>query len=199
MPGESYTLIERAVSGNCWKIRLCLAELGLPYTSLTPEDLGAERFAAVSRRRRVPVLLEQGREPLVESVAILMRLARGSHLLPEAAADQILSWLVWDQAELCRALALPRLYRRREETELRGDEIARLHSQARVGLEHLDDWLSRHTWLAEGSYSIADLGCHAYVALAPEGGLDTSPYPHVVSWLNRIRSRPHWRPLDGSA
>lgn len=192
-----YTLVERPLSGNCWKVRLCLSELRLPFRSVTPEELGPEAFAGLSRRGRVPVLLEQGRAPLEESAAILFRLARGTALLPDEVSDVALSWLVWDQAELAKPLALPRFYARIGQTEERAAEIARLKNEAHAALGFLDDWLATHRWLAGGGFTVADLGVHCYVALAGEGGIDIAPYPAVADWLDRIRARPRWAPVAG--
>lgn len=197
MATPGLTLIERPLSGNSWKVRLCLAELQRPYRSLAPEDLPPDEFAALSRRRRVPVLLEDGRPPLEESAAILMRLGRGSALLPEPWHDVILSWLIWDQAELAKPLALPRFYARIGESTARAEEIARLQAEAHAGLGFLDDWLTAHDWLAGEAYSLADLAIHCYVALAGEGGIDIAPYRALEDWLARIRARPYWQPLEG--
>lgn len=194
-PPPCYTLVERPLSGNCWKVRLCLAELQLPYRSLAPEDLGVAEFAALSRRRRVPVLIETARPPLEESAAILMRLAQGTHLLPEQDSDVILSWLIWDQAELSKPLALPRFYARTDRSDHHVEEIAGLQDQAHEGLSFLESWLIEHDWLAGRCFTAADIGVFCYVDLAGEAGIDISHYAAINAWRNRIRARPFWLPL----
>lgn len=183
-------LVERPLSGNCWKVRLTMVELDHSWTSITPEMLAPEEFAAISRRGRVPVLLEEGQPPLEESAAILVRLARGSHLMPASRYHQILSWLIWEQAELCKPLALPRLYHRRGETAIRAEEIHQLQRAAQEALGFLDIWLSVRPYLTGAEFSVADLACHAYVRLAPEGGLSLEPFGHVLDWVDRILERP---------
>lgn len=193
-----FTLVERPLSGNCWKVRLCFSELQLPYRSIAPDDLAPDRFSEISRRRRVPVLLEDGRPPLEESTAILARLARGTYLMPDQDSDVILSWLIWDQAELSKALALPRYFARIGQTTARAAEIARLQTDAHGALTFLEDWLAAHRWLVGESFTVSDLGIHCYVDLALEGGIDITPYPSIRAWLDRIRARPQWQPLDKS-
>lgn len=197
-------LYDTALSGNAWKVRLCLAELGRAYERVTLDpargDLGTPAFRRISRRGRVPVLVEEGRAALVESGAILVHLAKGSSLLPDDPEEfaQTLSWLFWEQADLCRALALPRFFRRRGLAEEKADQIRAFLEEGRAHLAFLDGWLSERSYLTGETYTLADLACHAYVFLAPEGGQDLSPYPNVRRWLSRITARPAWQPLGPS-
>lgn len=191
-------LYDTALSGNAWKVRLCLAELGRPYERVTLDpvtgDLESPAFRKISRRGRVPVLVEEGRVPLVESGAILVHLARGSFLLPdkEEVFGQTLSWLFWEQADLSRPLALPRFFRRRGLAEGKAKQIDAFLEEGRANLAFLDRWLSDRPYLTGESYTLADLACHAYVFLAPEGGQDLSSYHNVTRWLSRIMMRPAW-------
>jgi glutathione S-transferase len=59
----------------------------------------------------------------------------------------------------------------------------------------MDDLLERNDFLA-GSYSMADIACYPYVNLAPEGGIDLSPYPSVILWCDRIRSQPGYISME---
>lgn len=191
-------LYDTALSGNAWKVRLCLAELGRPYDRVTLDpatgDLDAAAFRKISRRGRVPVLVEEGRAPLVESGAILVHLARGTFLLPdeEAVFAQTLSWLFWEQADLCRPLALPRFFRRRRLADGKTEQIDAFLAEGRAHLAFLDRWLSERPYLTGETYTLADLACHAYVFLAPEGGQDLATFPNVTRWLSSIAARPAW-------
>ncbi|WP_221931082.1 glutathione S-transferase family protein [Telmatospirillum sp. J64-1] len=192
-----YRLYETAPSGNCWKVRLCLAELGLPHERVTLDLTDRERLAGLSRHRRVPVLIAADGRPIVESAAILVYLARGSSLLPETPSLQaeILSWLFWEQADLSKPLALPRFFRRMGWEQARAAEIAALRQEGARHLSFLENWLAGRPYLTGAEYTLADLACHVYVHLAPEGGQDLSAYPAVGAWLDRIRARPAWQPL----
>lgn len=199
-----FRLHELARSGNCWKVRLTLSLLGLPFTRvpLDPDDPALDaRLAALSRHRRVPVLELADGSRIVESAAILVFLARGTALMPAdgpAFAD-CLAWLFYEQADLCRPLALPRLFRRRGEAEARAAEIAQFHADGARQLAFLDRWLAGRPFLCGDRLTVADIACHAYVLLAPEGGQPLDPYPAVRAWLERIRATPGWVPLADPA
>jgi glutathione S-transferase len=38
--------------------------------------------------------------------------------------------------------------------------------------------------------TLADLACYAYVAHAPEGGVDLKPFENVIGWLARLEAQP---------
>ncbi len=193
-------LVDWATSGNCWKVRLALSLLGRPFERVTldPEDPGDRaRLSALSRHRRLPVLELADGSRIVESGAILVFLARNTLLMPAdgpAFAD-CLAWLFYEQADLARPLALPRLYRRRGEEEARAAEIRGLRDDGARQLAFLESWLVRQPFLCGPALTIADVACHVYVLLAPEGGQSLAPYPAVRAWLDRIRATPGWVPL----
>src|ERR1700677_1416813 len=119
-------LYDSRLSGNAWKVRILLTQLGIPFERVTLDlAKGATAdpaFRANSRFARVPVLeLEDGRT-LVESAAIMLYLAEGSPLLPNDRylRAEVTAWLTFEQADLLRALALPRFYHMRGG----GDEMA---------------------------------------------------------------------------
>jgi glutathione S-transferase len=106
-------LYDSRLSGNAWKVRILLTQLGIPFERVTldlAKGAAAEpAFRAKSRFARVPVLeLEDGRT-IVESAAIMLYLAEGSSLLPDDRylRAEVTSWLTFEQADLLRALALP--------------------------------------------------------------------------------------------
>ncbi|HVY56088.1 MAG TPA: glutathione binding-like protein, partial [Thermodesulfobacteriota bacterium] len=59
----------------------------------------------------------------------------------------------------------------------------------------LDSHLENNEYLAE-RYSMADIACYPYVNLAPEGGIELSPYPSVMLWCDRIRSQPGYISME---
>ena len=62
------------------------------------------------------------------------------------------------------------------------DEAARLY---RV----LDTQLGKTgAYVAGADYSIADIACFPYVALAPDGGVSLDPYPAIRLWSRAIRA-----------
>src|SRR5262249_54465930 len=96
-------LYNSAVSGNCYKVRLLAALLGITLElrevdvfdrSDRPEILGGLNPAL-----RVPtIILDDGR-PLAESNAIICYLAQGTQYLPDDPYERahVLQWLMFEQ------------------------------------------------------------------------------------------------------
>jgi glutathione S-transferase len=191
-------LFDSRFSGNSWKIRLLLNQLGLAYERITLDlekgETGTPAFRKLSRFARVPVLqLEDGRT-IVESGAILLFLARGSPYLPEDPylRAEIDSWLLFEQGDLQRALGLCRMYRLRGLAERMAPQIERLHTEGYLGLEKLDQWLFERDWLVGDAYTVADIAVSAYVSLASQGGFEMNNFAAIERWLARIRQQPGW-------
>ena len=72
--------------------------------------------------------------------------------------------------------------------------IARSH---RV-LTLIDSHLAARDWLALGHVSVADVALYSYIARAPEGCVDLSPYANVNAWLARIEGLPGFVPFPQS-
>ncbi len=81
-----YQVYGMAVSGNCYKVKLLLTQLGLPYRWLeTNTRQGATRtpeYLALNPAGKVPLLVLDDGQTLPESNAILCYLAEGSALWP---------------------------------------------------------------------------------------------------------------------
>jgi len=194
-------LYDSRYSGNAWKVRILLTQLGIRFERITldlarPDAKGPD-FLAKSRFARVPVLeLEDGRA-LVESAAILLHLAEGSPLLPDDRylRAEVTSWLFFEQADLLRALGLPRFYHLRGIANQMAARIADFQEFGYAGLAKLAAHLEGRTWLVADRYTIADLGVFPYVAMAPEGGYDLDRFPAIAPWLARIKQQPGYSPL----
>jgi glutathione S-transferase len=196
-----YRLFDSKLSGNAWKVRILLRQLGLPFERITLDlAKGAAAdplFRSKSRFARVPVLeLEDGRT-VVESDAILLYLAEGSPFLPDDRylRAEIGSWLFFEQADLLRPLALPRFYRLTSKAAEMERRIAEFQEVGYPGLAKLEQGLSGRDWLVGGRYSVADLGVFPYLEMAPLGGYDMGRFPAIGAWLARVKAEPGWVPL----
>jgi glutathione S-transferase len=194
-------LYDSRLSGNAWKVRILLTQLGLPFERVTLDlakgAASEPAFRAKSRFARVPVLeLEDGRT-IVESAAIMLYLGEGSPLLPDDRylRAEVTSWLTFEQADLLRALALPRFYHMRGIAGEMADRIADFQEGAYVALAKLDNWLATRDWLVDNRYSIADIGMYGYVSMASQGGYDMTRFPSIAAWISRFQSQPGWVPL----
>ena len=151
-------------------------------------------FRAKSRFARVPVLELEDGGVIVESAAILLYLAEGTRFLPEdrrLRAD-VTSWLVFEQADLLRALALPRFYHLRGIAGRMAQRIAEFQEVGYASLQKLEDWLAGRAWLVDERYTVADIGVFGYVEIAPQGGYDMARFPAIRAWLDRVKAEPGW-------
>jgi glutathione S-transferase len=64
-------------------------------------------------------------------------------------------------------------------------------------LKILQARLEMHPYLASDQITIADIAVYPYVALAPEGRIDLSPYSAVTAWLSRIQALPGYVAMPG--
>lgn len=194
-------LYDSRLSGNSWKIRILLSQLGLSYERVTLDiaqgDTRQPAFQRISRFARVPVLeLDDGRR-LVESAAILTYLAEGTRYMPADAFQraEVLGWMFFEQADLQKPLALARVHHLHGQADARAEEIARLHRDGYAALEHLERWLADRAWLVGKSYTLADLAVSVYVSLAHEGGYDMARFLAILRWTKDVASQPGWVPL----
>jgi glutathione S-transferase len=195
-------LYNSAISGNCYKVRLLLAHLGIPYDT---EDVDVvdrsdprEQLAELSPTRRVPtVVLDDGR-PLAESDAILWYFGEGTRFVPDERYERakVLQWMFFEQYEHEPALAVARFlktyYGRPEVWESQREQLTKRGEKA---LATLEDGLRGRDWLVGDALTIADIALYAYTHAADEGGFSLEPYPHIRAWLERVASEPGHVPI----
>lgn len=194
-------LYDFALSGNCHKVRMMLAMLGLEYErvniDLTKRDQMSDWFIALNPLHKVPVLEHRGLV-LRDSSAILLYLARqyGKHEWAPAEpreAAMIQQWLSLSVNEVFNGLAMARaiIIFKREMDHTAAAVIAK------TALNVMEDRLSTHEWLALDRFTIADLACYPYAALAHEGHIDLSPFPAIRVWFRRIEALPGYVAMRG--
>ena len=98
-----YTLYSMQRSGNCYKVRLALAQLDIEHNLVDIDILKGETrtpdFLAKNPNGQIPLLeIEPGRF-LAESNAILWFLAENSHLVGDTALARarVLQWMFFEQ------------------------------------------------------------------------------------------------------
>jgi glutathione S-transferase len=189
-------LYDYAASANCYKVRLALAQLELPYERV-PVDIFAgdtltDEFARLNPARTTPVLVREGEEPLPESAAILLRLAEGTALLPDDPAEraQVYRWLVFEQTDVIPAVAglRFRLQTGRLHPDDDGARDRRAAGEELLGL--LAEQLATRDFVAGAAYSVADIALYGYLHVAHEAGYD--PPSPVRSWLERVAATPRF-------
>ena len=206
MSGE-ITLYDSRLSGNSWKVRLLLTQLGRPFKrvsfNLAEGKTRTPEFLAKNPVAKVPVIETSDGTTLFESNAILVWLARGTPFLPDDANEQaeVMQWMFFEQAEVLRNLAGPRFaISIGKNAAGRETEIAAWHSAGNRALGIIDAHLKARTFFVGGRYTIADIAHYPYIAMADQGGYDMARYPHIGAWLERVRRQPRYVPLvEGAA
>jgi glutathione S-transferase len=195
-------LYDSPVSGNCYKVRLLLAHLGLPYErramdvvdrSDRPEVLGG-----LNPSLRVPTLVLDDGRPLAESNAILWYFGDGIRFLPQDPYQraQVLQWLFFEQYDHEPAIAVARFwlsYSGRPEEF--ADRLPERQAAGRRVLAAIEVHLDGRSYLVDESFTIADISLYAYTHVAPEGGIGLEPYPNIRAWLARVASQPGHVPI----
>lgn len=185
-------------SGNVYKVRLLLAQLGIPYRRIdTTQNRGEPRtpeFRAINPIGKVPALVFDDRRMLSESGAILFYFARDTELFPSDAWDQanVLRWMFFEQYSHEPYIAVNRhllLHPSSAELSGREERIAANHPRGVQALAVMEQQLRGNDWLAAGRYTIADIALYAYTHSAAQGGFDLAPYHGIRRWL-RVRAQP---------
>jgi glutathione S-transferase len=197
-------LYDSPVSGNCYKVRLLLSHLGLPferrYADVADRSNRPELLGGLNPALRVPtIVLEDGR-PLAESGAILWYFAEGTRFVPVDRYEraQVLQWMFFEQYDHEPAIAVVRFWlaysgRPREDYAERLEERMAAGHRALGAMErHLDD----REWLVGDGMTLADLALYAYTHVAPEGGFELDRYPCVRAWIGRVAAEPGHIPID---
>jgi glutathione S-transferase len=191
------TLYDDLSSGNCYKVRLLLHQLGRPYRRVALDiDKGETRtadFLAKNPDGRVPALeLADGRI-LAQSDAILWYLADGSGFLPADPFQraQVLQWMFFEQYSHEPYVAVARyiLQHLPADSPRRG-ELPKCYEKGAAALAVMEAHLERQRFFVGGRYSIADIALYAYSHVAGEGGFDLAPYPALQDWFGRIAAQP---------
>jgi glutathione S-transferase len=196
-------LYNSPVSGNCYKVRLLFAHLGIEYEThdvdVVDRSNRAELIGPLNPARRVPTLVLDDGRALAESNAILWFFGEGTPFVPSDPFDraQVLQWQFFEQYEHEPSLAVarflksysgrPELYEeRREELEARGTRA----------LEALEQGLEGRDWLVGDRMSLADISLYAYSHVADEGGFSLQAYPAVRAWLDRVAAQSGHAAID---
>ena len=184
-------------SGNGYKVRLLLSQLGLDYRWTELDiDAGATRTPEFLKRNpngRIPTLELDDGTNLAESNAILWYLAEGSAFVPgdRLGRAQVLQWLFFEQYSHEPYVATPRYIVKHLAAEhARRAELPARLAQGRAALAVMEAHLAARRFFVAERYTIADIALYAYTHVAHEGGHDLGPYPNVRSWLGRVAAQP---------
>lgn len=183
-------------SGNAYKIRLLLTQLGYPFERILVDILKGEsrtpEFLAKNPNRRIPLLEWPDGRCLAESNAILFHLAGGSELLPEDKWQRalVLQWLFFEQYSHEPYIAVVRFWHFAGLVEKNQAAIPAKMEGGYHALGVMEQHLANNDFFVGDQYSIADIALFAYTHVAPEGGFDLGDFPALRAWLNRVAEQP---------
>jgi glutathione S-transferase len=192
-----FTVFGMSASGNCYKVKLTLEQLGAPHRWEEVNTLnGATRtpkFLAMNANGRVPVLqLESGRY-LPESNAILCYLADGTSLWSSERLEraQTLQWMFFEQYSHEPYVAVARfICKFLPADHPRRAELPGLHEGGYQAFRVMEQHLAQRRFFVGDSYSIADVALFAYTHCAADGGFDLGRFPAINAWLAQVRNQP---------
>ncbi|KIU49072.1 MULTISPECIES: glutathione S-transferase family protein [Pseudomonas] len=189
-------------SGNCYKVKLMLHLLDIPYTWCPVNILNGEterpEFLVKNPNGKVPVLELEDGSYLWESNAILNYLAEGSLFLPSEPRlrTQVLQWQFFEQYSHEPYIAVARFIQfYLGMPEDRVDEYKSLQKGGHKALKVMEKQLQETPYLVGDQYSIADVALYAYTHVAHEAGFLLNDYPKIRAWLERVASHPRHVPM----
>ncbi len=198
-----YTLFSMRRSGNCYKVRLALAQLSIPFRLVELDILKGEtrtpEFLAKNPSGRVPLLEVAPGRYLPESNAILWYIAGGTALAPEDRIDraQALRWMFFEQHSVEPNLGSAHFWL----TLVKGGRDLQTHAlegwmqNGYQAFGVMENHLSRNAFFAAGHYTIADIALYAGTHMANESGFDLTEFPAIRAWLKRVADQPGYVPI----
>jgi glutathione S-transferase len=190
-------LYDSAVSGNCYKVRLLLAQLGIEYErreiDVVERSGRLELLGELNPALRVPTLVLDDGRALAESNAILHFFAEGTPLLPGDRYEhaQVLQWLFFEQYSHEPNIAVVRFWVHVGGGGApSGQELEQRRAGGYAALDAMERHLATREYLVAGRYTIADIALYAYTHVAHEGGFELDHHLAIGAWLARVAAQP---------
>jgi glutathione S-transferase len=189
-------LYDYGPSANCFKVRLLLAQLGVPYERVPTDPFAGEtrtaEYLARNPAGRTPVLELESGACLPESNAICLYLAEGTEFVP---ADRILlarvhGWLFFEQNLVLPTIGTAQFLRMTGRSKLVPKAFDQRVEAGKAALAILERHLTGRAFLVDERYTVADLSTYAYVHKAPDAGIDLNETANVLDWLRRVETTP---------
>jgi glutathione S-transferase len=189
------TLHDLPLSLNCYKVRLILGILGVPYRR-QPVDLmvGEQKqpaFLALNPFGEVPVLTD-GKLVLRDSQAIVVWVARkhgGEAWMPRDPDDEAIvnAWLAAAAYELRLGPYDARLAKLFPVLCVNPATVQQRSASA-LGL--YEARLRERDWIALDRPTVADIAAFPAISQSSDGDISLEGYPAIRAWLDRVRALP---------
>jgi glutathione S-transferase len=194
-------LYDSAISGNCYKVRLLFALLGIDYERREVDVIDrsgrAQLLGDLNPGLRVPTLVLDDGRPLAESDAILVYFGEGTEYLPEDRYEraQVLQWMFFEQYSHEPNIAVLRFWAHAEVKPEPREAVAKFNGGL-AALEAMERHLEGREFFVGDGPTVADLALYAYTHVADEGGFELGRFPAIGEWLGRISSLPGYISID---
>src|SRR6476620_11117538 len=173
-------LYDSPVSGNCFKVRLLLAHLGIPFerrtVDVTDRSNRPEILGGLNPALRVPTLVLDDGRALAESGAILWYFGEGTRFVPADPYEraQVLQWMFFEQYDHEPAIAVVRFcvaYSGRPAEQV-AQRVEALQPAGYRALDAMERHLAGRAFLVGDRMTLADIALYAYTHVADEGEFD---------------------------
>ena len=195
-------LHEFSTSGNCYKIRLLLTQLEIPFErieiDITKGESRTPEFLQKNPNGKIPVLEIEPGKFLSESNAIIFYLSQGTKFFPSDKWEQaqVMQWLFFEQYSHEPYIATSRYWisilGKAEEYQA---EIQQKQLGGYAALDVMEKHLENHQFFVGNYYTIADICLFAYTHVAHEGGFNLNQFPAIQNWIERVKNQPLYRSM----
>ncbi|MBD2353639.1 glutathione S-transferase family protein [Tolypothrix sp. FACHB-123] len=193
---EILRLYDFLPSGNGYKIRLLLTQMGMPFerieVDITKGETRTPEFLSKNSHGKIPLLEIEPGKYLAESNAILVYLSEGTEFLPydRFLRAQVMQWLFFEQSSHEPFIATSRfLISILGKSQEYQEAIKQRREPGYAALKVMEKHLSSHTFFVGERYTIADIALFAYTHVADEGGFDLTEFSAIQAWIERVKSQ----------
>ncbi|MBE9162895.1 MULTISPECIES: glutathione S-transferase family protein [Microcoleaceae] len=194
-----FKLYEYSPSGNCYKVRLLLTQLNIPFDrteiNILQKESRTPEFLVKNPNGRIPVLEIAPGKFLFESNAIMFYLSEKTEFFPNDKFEraQVMQWLFFEQYSHEPYIATSRFWisvlGKAEEYQA---ALQQKKAPGYAALGVMEQHLEKNDFFVGDRYSIADIGLFAYTHVAGEGGFDLTGFPAIQNWIGRVKNQPRY-------
>ncbi|MBE9096265.1 glutathione S-transferase family protein [Tychonema sp. LEGE 07203] len=194
-----FKLYEYSPSGNCYKVRLLLTQLNIPFDrteiNILQKQSRTPEFLVKNPNGRIPVLEIESGKFLFESNAIMFYLSEKTEFFPSDKFEraQVMQWLFFEQYSHEPYIATSRFWisvlGKAEEYK---EALQQKQAPGYAALGVMEQHLEKNEFFVGDRYSIADIGLFAYTHVAAEGGFNLTRFPAIQNWIGRVKNQPRY-------
>jgi len=179
------------------KVRVVLHEKNIEFEEIIDVPWNRDTLTKnLNPLGKIPILLEEGKEPLFDSKVIVQYLDYVNQtplMYPKASQDNISARVIETTADgVCDAIVLVFLENSRKETLRSNDWIQRQEKTIYKGTQYLSNYLGSKTYFVDDHFTIADVcgfSCLEYLDLRFSKFDWRKQYPNLESYWHVHKDR----------